>query len=229
MSGRDAPRVALDGPSSSGKSSVGRAAARALSFQFFDTGLLYRALARAALDRGIEPSAGEGVAALAPVLALQAGDAGVLSIVLVDGADVSGRLHTPDVDVAVPLVAARPEVRAAVLALQREIARHGEIILAGRDIGTVVLPDAEAKLWLDATAETRAARRARERGFAPESTEAQDILLELRRRDLVDSTRAIAPSRPAAGAVHIDTDDLDFEATVAAVVAAVERALEGAA
>jgi cytidylate kinase len=219
------PRIAIDGPASSGKTSVGAAVAAALRFRFFDTGLLYRALARAALDRGVDPVGGPSVAALAPLLDLRPDAAGVLSRVVVDGADVTARLRTADVDRAVSAVAAAPEVREAVLEVQRAIAASGSIVLAGRDIGTVVLPDAEVKIWLDAAAEARAGRRARERGIDPNSTAGRAILADLRERDRVDGGRAVSPSRPADDAIRVATDDLDFAGTVAAVAAVIRARL----
>jgi cytidylate kinase len=219
------PRIAIDGPASSGKSSVGAAVAAALGFRFFDTGLIYRALARAALDREVVPSDGRSVAVLAPLLDLRPDAAGVLNLVLVDGEDVTARLRTADVDRAVSAVAAAPEVRSAVLAVQRAIAASGSIVLAGRDIGTVVLPDAEVKVWLDAAAETRAGRRARERGVDPDSAAGRAILADLRERDRVDSGREVSPSRPADDAVHVATDDLSFTETVSAVAAAIRARL----
>jgi CMP/dCMP kinase len=223
------PRIALDGPASSGKSSVGAAVAAALGLRFFDTGLLYRALTRAALDLGADPADGPAVAALAPRLGLRADARGVLGHVLVDGRDVTARVRTGDVDRAVSAVARAPEVRAALLARQREIAADdGGIVLAGRDIGTVVLPGADLKIWLDASAEERAARRATERGIDPESAEGAAILRDLRVRDGIDGGRSVAPSRPADDAIHVRTDGNTFAETVAAVLVAVRAALREA-
>jgi len=216
--------IALDGPASSGKSSVGSAVAAELGFRFLDTGLLYRALTWLALERGIDPADGAAIAPLAAAIDLGADDAGRLTRVLVAGRDVAAEIRTPRVDRAVSSVSRQPEVRAALLGRQRAIAAAGGIVVAGRDIGAVVLPDATVKVWLDASAEERAARRAAERGIAATAAEGLAILEDLRRRDHVDGSREHSPSRAAADAVHVRTDGNTFEETVAAVLAVVRGA-----
>jgi cytidylate kinase len=218
---RRRPVIALDGPGSSGKSSVGAAVAAALGLRFFDSGLLYRALAWAAIQRGVDPADGASVAALAPSVAVEAGIGGRLERVVVEGRDVSAAIRTPEVDRVVSAVARVPQVRAALLLRQRALVGRGGIVVAGRDIGTVVLPDADVKVWLDASTEVRAARRAEERGIDPGSAAGRTILDELRRRDGADGGRAIAPARPAGDAVHVRTDGNTLEQTVAAVLAVV--------
>ena len=213
--------VALDGPASSGKSSVGAALAAALGLRFLDSGLLYRALARAALDLGVDPADGPAVAALASHIGVAVDEDGRLDRVCVDGRDVGAEIRTPEVDRVVSAVAQVPAVRASLLVRQRALAAGGGIVIAGRDIGTIVLPAADVKIWLDASVEERAARRARERGIDPTSAAGRAILEEMRRRDRADADRAIAPARPAADAVHVQTDGNTFDQTVAAVVAAV--------
>jgi cytidylate kinase len=221
--------VALDGPGSSGKSSVGAAAALRLGYRFCDTGLLYRAATWLALSRGVAAD-GEGadpqaLVALVSDIALIPDEKGRLAHVSVDGTDVTEEVHTPPVDEAVSAVSRVPELRAALLERQRSLAAEpGGIIMAGRDIGTVVLPEADLKIFLDASVEERARRRAEERGLSPDSEEARFILAQLRRRDALDSTRAIAPLRPAEDAVHIVTDGNTFEQTVDAVVATISAA-----
>jgi cytidylate kinase len=147
--------------------------------------------------------------------------------VIVGGRDVADRIRTPGVDRAVSAVARQPEVRAALLSRQRAIAASGAIVVAGRDIGRVVLPDADVKIWLDASAEERAARRAQERGIDPASPAGAAILAALRRRDLADGSRDASPARAADDAIHVRTDGSSFETTVAAVLAVV-RAAEAA-
>jgi CMP/dCMP kinase len=218
--------VALDGPASSGKSSVGAAAAAALGYRFCDTGLLYRAATWLALRRDV-PADGDPAALvqLVPEIELIPDASGRLAHVSVDGEDVTEEVHTPIVDEHVSAVSRVPELRAALLERQRAMAREpGGIIMAGRDIGTVVLPDADLKIFLDASAEERARRRAEERGFAPDSPEARQILAQLRERDDLDRNRSVAPLRPAEDAIHIVTDGNEFEDTVAAVVAAIQEA-----
>jgi cytidylate kinase len=224
-----APVVALDGPASSGKSSVGAAVAAALRLRFFDSGLLYRALAFAALDHGVDPADGPAVAALAPSVSVEPDEEGRLDRVRIDGRDVGAQVRTHEVDRVVSAVARAPEVRAALLMRQRALAAGGGIVVAGRDIGTVVLPAADVRIWLDASAEERAGRRARERGIDPASAAGQVILDEMRRRDGADGGRAIAPARPADDAIHVRTDGNTLDQTIAAVVAAVRAGLAAGA
>lgn len=221
--------VALDGPGSSGKSSVGAAAALALGYRFCDTGLLYRAATWLSLERGVSPSDAAGLVALVPEIALVADRNGRLAHVTVDGRDVTEEVHTPRVDEAVSAVSGVADLRAALLDWQRTLAHEpGGIVMAGRDIGTVVLPDADLKIFLDASVEERARRRTEERGLDPDGPEARFILAQLRRRDDLDMNRAVAPLRPADDAVHIVTDGNEFADTVAAVVEAIRAAEERA-
>jgi CMP/dCMP kinase len=213
--------VALDGPGSSGKSSVGAAAARAVGYRFCDTGLLYRAVTWLAEARGASVDDPEGLVALVDQVQLRADADGRLAGVEVDGVDHTADVRSPAVDAAVSSVSAVPEVRAALLARQRDLARTGGIVMAGRDIGTVVLPDADLKIYLDASVEERARRRTQERGLDPDGAEGQAILDGLRRRDRLDTTRAVAPLRIAPDARVITTDGNRFEDTVAAVVGAI--------
>ncbi|HEY0443212.1 MAG TPA: (d)CMP kinase [Candidatus Limnocylindrales bacterium] len=216
--------VALDGPSSSGKSSVGAAAALELGYRFCDTGLLYRAITWLVIRRAIDPSDVDRLVALVGEVDLAPDDRGRLARVRVAGEDVTPNVHGSEVDGQVSAVSKVPELRAALLERQRAIAAEGRIIVAGRDIGTVVLPKADVKIFLDASAEERARRRAEERGLDPNGPEAAEVLTDLRRRDELDSTRAIAPLRPAADAKTIVTDGNRFEETVALVVEAVRAA-----
>ena len=216
--------VALDGPGSSGKSSVGAAAASELGYRMVDTGLLYRALTWLALERHVPATDETGLVALVPEVVLTPDDAGRLDRVLVDGRDVTDEVHTARVDENVSAFARVPGVRAAFLPVQRALAGKGGIVFAGRDIGTVVLPDADLKIFLDASVEERARRRSEERDLAPDSPEARSILAQLRRRDDIDRNRAVAPLRPAEDALHIVTDGNTFPETVRAVVDAVRTA-----
>ncbi len=217
--------VALDGPASSGKSSVGAAAALELGYRFCDTGLLYRATTWLALRRGI-PADGDPAALVALVaeIALAPDENGRLAHVTVDGEDVTAEVHTPEVDEHVSAVSRVGQLREALLQRQRDLAAEpGGIIMAGRDIGTVVLPNADLKLFLDASTAERARRRAEERGLGPDAPEAREIHDQLSRRDDLDRNRVVAPLRPAADAELIVTDGNRFEETVTAVVAAIRR------
>jgi CMP/dCMP kinase len=216
--------VAIDGPGSSGKSSVGAAAALELGYRFCDTGLLYRAVTWLALRRGVRADDASGLVALVGEVEFAPDDQGRLRRVLVDEVDHTEDVRGPEVDEAVSAVSRVPELRTALLGRQRALAAGGGIVMAGRDIGTVVLPDADLKIYLDASVEERARRRAEERGLEPDSPEAFEILQHLRRRDVADSTRPVAPLRPADDALILRTDGNTFEQTVAQVVAAIRDA-----
>jgi len=216
--------VALDGPGSSGKSSVGAAAALELGYRFVDTGLLYRALTWLALARGVDLDDAVRLVALIPEVELAPDPQGRLDRVVVDGRDVTDEVHDAIVDEHVSEVAKVPGVRASFLPVQRRLAEGGGIVMAGRDIGTVVLPEADLKIFLDASVEERARRRAEERGLEPDSPEARWILAELRRRDEIDTNRPVAPLRPAIDAHHVRTDGNTFAETAAAVVGEIRAA-----
>ncbi len=216
--------VALDGPGSSGKSSVGAAAAARVGYRFCDTGLLYRAVTWLAEHRGVEVDDPVGLSRLVDDVELIPDQSGRLSRVHVDGVDQTDDVRGPAVDAAVSAVSAVPELRTALLARQRDLAKTGGIVMAGRDIGTVVLPDADLKIYLDASVEERAGRRTAERGLDPHGPEAQDILAALRRRDELDRNRPVAPLRPATDARIIVTDGNRFEDTVEAVTNAIRDA-----
>jgi len=216
--------VALDGPASSGKSSVGAAAAARLGLRFVDTGIIYRALTALALRAGVATDDAAALVALAPRVTLGDDGTGRLTRVLLDGVDATDALHNPDVDGAVSQVARVPEVRAALLERQRALVAEGGIVVAGRDIGTVVLPDAGLKVFLDASVEERASRRIAERGLDPASPEAEQVREQLRSRDAQDRGREVAPLVAAEDAVHVVTDGHTFEESVELVVAAIQHA-----
>src|SRR3954469_8079785 len=220
--------VALDGPASSGKSSVGAAAARELGLRFVDTGLIYRAMTAMALRVGAALDDPAALVPLAARVALDDDGTGRLTRVLLDGVDVTDDVHTESVDAAVSSVSAVPEVRAALLERQRAIAAPGGIVLAGRDIGTVVLPDADLKVFLDASVDERADRRIAERGLDPDGDDARQVREQLRARDDQDRNRAVAPLRAADDAVHIRTDGNAFLETVDLVIEAMQAAAGGA-
>src|SRR6476646_3084674 len=213
--------VALDGPGSSGKSSVGAAAALVVGYRFCDTGLLYRAVTWLALARNVSASYPHAMRGLVDEVELAPDSDGRLRRVLVDDVDHTADVRGPVVDAAVSAVSAIPELRAALLQRQRDLAAAGGIVMAGRDIGTVVLPDADLKIFLDASAEERARRRAQERGLDPDGPEAEAILEAPRPRDALDSTRAVAPLRAAPDARISSTDGNEFADTVDAVVNAI--------
>lgn len=225
MSGRrDGLVVALDGPASSGKSTVGALAARELGYRFCDTGLFYRALTWIARREGVPPEDPARLVALLDRLSLAPDADGRLSRVLVDGVDVAGSVRSGEIDAVVSAYARVPAVRERLLARQRELVAGGGIVMAGRDIGTVVLPDADVKLFLDASVEERARRRWEERGHGPDDPAARRILEDLRRRDELDASRPVAPLRAAPDAIVLVTDGLERAESVARVVRAIRDA-----
>ncbi len=213
--------VAIDGPGSSGKSTVGAAAAQALGYRFFDTGLLYRAVTWLAEQRGIPDDDVPRLVALVGEIDLREDAEGRASRLLVAGREIGDELHGPSVDARVSAIAGVPEVRDSLVDRQRSIAAPGAIVMAGRDIGTVIMPGADVKIYLDASVEERARRRAEERGLDVASDEHAALLESLRSRDAQDASRPVAPLRRADDAVVLHTDGNSLEQTVAAVVEAI--------
>jgi cytidylate kinase len=229
-------RIAIDGPASSGKSSVGRLVAEELGIGFLDTGLLYRAITRRAIDLGwltapvtaaeVAGATYEQVRRDLTELArtTDAQGSGLSLTMVVGGVSLAdAQLEAADVEIYVPAVASIASVRDALRAVQRNVAARGGSVLAGRDIGTVVLPDAECKIYLDATAEARAARRALQRGFSVGSSEHQSILTSLIARDAEDRARPVAPLIAAVDATIIHTDEMALADVVEQVVAEARR------
>jgi CMP/dCMP kinase len=213
--------VSLDGPASSGKSSAGAGAAQVLGYRFLDTGVLYRGMAWLALDSGVPADDTDGLLALVGRMQVAPDERGQLRRIVVDGRDATGQLHTAAVDASVSEVARQGRIRAALLPLQRSLAAEGRIIMAGRDIGSVVLPDADLKLYLDVSVAERVRRRASERGIDPGSAEGRALAIELERRDEVDSQREVAPLRIPDGARLIGGDAQSLDQTVSEIVGAV--------
>lgn len=224
----DVPRViAIDGSAASGKSTVSRKLASKLGYPFLDTGVMYRAITVAALNRGIDVHDQAALGGLAASVRMDVGAPEAASLesctIAVDGQDVTRKLRDPEVEDAVSLVSRVPAVREALVQLQREIAGRQAMVMAGRDIGTVVLPDADLKVYLDASLTERARRRYRE--FAAQSREVSEemVLADLKRRDQIDSEREVSPLRPADDAVIINTDGLSQDEVLRRVMELVER------
>ncbi len=210
--------IAVDGPAASGKSTVGQSLAERLGYLYFDTGVMYRAVTWAALERDVPVDNEKAITAVAEGLEIEVTDAtrrdGRQFTVFADGVDVTWAIRAPAVDANVSAVSAYRGVRRALVVKQRRIAAGRRVVMVGRDIGTVVLPEADLKIYLDATVKERARRRwleMRERGSPPDL---QTVLSSMRRRDRIDSTREISPLRPAEDAVRIDTTDLTVEEVV---------------
>ena len=216
--------VSIDGPGGSGKSSVGMRAAEQLGYRFCDTGVLYRGLTWLAMERRANLDDADELVPLVAEISLKPDGRDRYVHLVVGDAEVTDQLHTAEVDREVSRVSQHAPVRAALLKVQRALAAPGRMIMAGRDIGTVVLPDADLKLYLDVSVAERARRRAEERNLAADARAVAQIEDELRRRDLIDSSRKTAPLRIPEGATVIDTDGNTIEQTVAAVVEMVRRA-----
>ncbi len=211
--------VAIDGPSGSGKSTIGHALAQRIAANFVDTGLMYRALTLAAIERGVDPDDGEALGQLARQVRIEVRrprheQADRRETVLLDRRDVTGEARTPRVDRLVSSVSRHAAVRDAMLHVQRATARRGDTVMVGRDIGTVVLPDATLKVFLTASAAVRAARRSAEMGRPDRGDR---YLAEIEQRDADDIGREVAPLRKAPGALVLDTGELDVAACVDAI------------
>lgn len=216
--------VAIDGPSGAGKSTVGHALSQRINARFIDTGLMYRALTLAALERRVDLDDGAVVGMLATTSSIEVERPGPgltdrLETVLLDGRDVTLEVRAPTVERAVSAASRHVEVRQAMLGVQRASAFGGDVVMVGRDIGSVVLPDATLKVYLTADAQVRAVRRAIEMA-RPDRID--DYLEEIRHRDAADSGRKVAPLRIPDGALILDTGELDVDACVATIVARLE-------
>lgn len=211
--------VAVDGPSGSGKSTLSRAAAKELSLVYVDTGAIYRTTALHILRQGADPRDAAAAAALLPEVGITLSyDAAGMQRMCLNGEDVTELIRTQEVSMAASAVSAYPAVRAFLLEMQRELARRHSVIMDGRDIGTVVLPGADVKIFLTAGSEIRARRRwleLRERG-TPRDWE--QLLQETRERDEKDANRAESPLRPAADSVLLDTSELDFSQSLERII-----------
>lgn len=211
--------VAIDGPSGAGKSTLARAAARELGLLYVDTGAIYRSVALYTLRRGVEPDNEAAVSALLPEIRLETGyDEGGLQRMRLNGEDVTGQIRTQEVSMGASAVAKHPAVRAFLLDMQRELAEKGSVIMDGRDIGTVVLPRAEVKIFLTASSEARARRRWLELRRRGDQRSFEQVLGETVRRDGDDASRAAAPLRPAEDAALLDTTELDFERSLGRII-----------
>lgn len=224
---RPRPRViAVDGSAASGKSTIGRRLAAFLGYPFLDTGIMYRAITYAALRRGIPLSDDDALSRLASGVRMDVGlpDPGSDgdATIEVDGEDVTAKLRSPAVEDAVSLVSRVSGVRSALVEKQRDIAAHRSIVMAGRDIGTVVLPHADLKIYLDASLRERASRRHREFARLGRDVSREAVLEDIRRRDQIDSQRSVSPLRPADDAVIIETDGLDLDQVMERVLALLE-------
>lgn len=211
-------KIALDGPSGAGKSSLAKAIAREMHIVYVDTGALYRSIGLFVRGRGVDPKDAEAVVACLTDIKLDMVFENGEQHIYLCGEDVGNRIRTPEISMYASAVSAIPAVRAFLLETQRSIARKTDVIMDGRDIGTVILPDAEVKIFLTASPEARAKRRLLELQAKGDPITYEELLAQMRERDENDSTRKTAPAIPAEDAVFLDNSDLTAEETVAAAL-----------
>lgn len=219
--------IAIDGPAGAGKSTIARKAAAELGFIYVDTGALYRSVAYYCISAGADVSAPESVEKLLPEITPELRFIDGVQHVFVNGSDVSDKIRTPEVSMAASKVSAIPAVRAFLFDLQKKIARENDIIMDGRDIGTVVLPDADLKIFLTASPEARADRRYMELKDKPDAPTYEQVLADIIKRDHDDSTRAIAPLKQADDAVLCDTTKLSLEESVETIIGMIKKVKDG--
>lgn len=219
-------KIAIDGPGGAGKSTVAKAVAKQLEIIYVDTGALYRAVGVYALENGAKTDSAEQVVPLLNGLSVELEFKKGVQSVLVNGQDVSGKIRTPEASMAASNVSAIPEVRKFLFNTQRDIAKKHSVVMDGRDIGTVVLPDAEVKIFLTASPEARAMRRFNELKGKGMDVNFDDVLRELNERDHNDSNRAVAPLKPAGDSITVDTDKMTLEQEITAVLDVIKSKIE---
>ncbi len=219
--------VAIDGPSGAGKSSVAKKAAALLGYIYVDTGALYRTVAYYCISKGIDPKSEKDVEAILPEITIGIRYIDGNQHVFLNGDDVSGYIRTPDVSMGASAVSAHGAVRKFLFNTQRDIANSNNVIMDGRDVGTVILPDAQVKIFLTASPEARAQRRYAEHIQRGEPCTFSTILAEIIERDYNDSHREIAPLKQAEDAILVDNSNLDFEQSLQAVLNVIDSVVKG--
>lgn len=214
--------VAIDGPAGAGKSTIARAAAKALGYIYVDTGALYRTIALSAVRKGVLEDTDGMIAMLKDIQVELKFENGEQKVCL-NGEDVSALIRTPQISMGASKVSAVPEVRTYLLDLQRSIARENNVIMDGRDIATVVLPDAEVKIFLFASPECRAERRYKELLEKGEAVSYEEVLADVNQRDYQDSHREIAPLKPSEESIMADTSELDLQQSIALIIRIIEE------
>lgn len=215
--------IAIDGPAGAGKSTVARLIAKEMGYTYLDTGAMYRAITDKVIRSEISLLAADKIGIIAEETSFKLHKANGDYILLVDDVDVSERLRSPEVNKAVSVVAENERVRMALVAIQRELAKQGEVVLDGRDIGSFVLPDAQWKFFLDASIEERAKRRYEELVEKGYQVSYAEVVEEVKARDRKDSTRVLAPLKRADDAILIDTSNLEVMEVVDAIVSICRR------
>lgn len=220
-------KIAIDGPSGAGKSTVAKALAARMGIVYVDTGALYRTVGYAAVKAGISTKDAAALEALLPSIEVDVRYEDGVQCVYLNGENLGDKIRRPEISMAASDVSAVPAVRAFLLDTQRNIAHRNSVVMDGRDIGTVILPDADVKIFMVASAEARAERRTRELAEKGMPAVYEDVLREMKERDAQDSGRAIAPAIPAPDAVHLDNSGMTVEESVAAVLDIIEKKTNG--
>lgn len=220
-------QIAIDGPSGAGKSTIAKAVAKRLGYVYVDTGALYRTVGYAALCEKLDCKNADEIALLLKKIKVDLTYDNGVQKVLLNGEDVSTQIRLPECSMAASAVSAIPAVREFLLNTQRDIATHHNVIMDGRDIGTVVLPNAQVKIFLTASAEKRAQRRFIELCEKGIETTFEEVLEDMKQRDYNDSHRAIAPLKAAEGSILVDTSELDLEQSIHAIEQAVQSVISG--
>ena len=220
-------KIAIDGPGGAGKSTIAKAVAKELGIVYVDTGALYRTIGYYVRQKDIDPHDRVRVPAVLGEISIEVKYENGTQRVYLNGEDLGDKIRTPEMSMYASAVSAIPEVRAFLLDTQRDIAKKNSVIMDGRDIGTVILPDAEVKIFMTASAECRAKRRYKELCDKGQNVRYEDVLAEMNERDHNDFTRDVAPTAAAADAVLLDNSELSFEESVAAVIAIVKDKTSG--
>lgn len=218
--------VAIDGPSGAGKSSISREAARRLGYVYVDTGAMYRAAALYVMQHRIDPEDAEAIGRILPMLDIELKNEDGEQKVYLCGENVSRVIRTKEVTRCAPIVSANPKVRQCLSDIQQEMAQKSDIIMDGRDIGTVVLPHADVKIFLTASAEVRAKRRLKEMLEKGMDATFEEVLADIKQRDYYDEHKPISPLKPARDSILLDTSEIDFEQSVQLVVNTIKNNLK---
>ena len=219
-------KIAIDGPGGAGKSTIAKAVAKELGIVYVDTGALYRTIGYYVRQKDVDPRDRVGVPAILGEISIEVKYENGSQRVYLNGEDLGDKIRTPEMSMYASAVSAIPEVRSFLLDTQRDIAKKNSVIMDGRDIGTVILPDAEVKIFMTASPECRAMRRYKELCEKGQKVRYEDVFAEMNERDHNDSTRDVAPTAVAADAVLLDNSELTFEESVKAVIAIVKEKTE---
>ena len=219
--------IAIDGPGGAGKSTVAKAVAKKLDILYVDTGALYRTIGLYVKSKGVDPKDAEGVSALLGEINIEVKYENGAQVVYLNGTNHGDAIRTPEMSMYASAVSAIGAVRAFLLETQKHIARDNSVIMDGRDIGTVILPNADVKIFMTASPEVRAKRRYNELIARGQSVKYEDVLNEMNERDGADSSRAIAPTKAADDAVLLDNSDMSFDENVEAVITLVSQKVGG--